>query len=197
MNSYQETIDYWLNPCESNNPEGYLETTERSVYLLCKLMPRIGFSSTIIELGCGVGRNIRSLINGGYTQTVGVEINPVSVEIAKRRCGLDLNVREGLIETTLQDLPNESKDLTFTMATLMHIHPDVFEKTMDEISRITLRHIVTIEHEGHDAAKRIWARDYKIEFESRGWSQVESEQVPVEIGMGDYIYRMFEKGVLE
>jgi SAM-dependent methyltransferase len=86
----------------------------------------------VLDAGCGSGRLLDSL--AGYGQVSGLDMNPNSVEIAKRRGHED--VRQGPVES----LPWE--DETFDLVTCL----DVVEHTADD--RVTMRELSRVAKHG-------------------------------------------------
>lgn len=66
------------------------------------------------------------------------------------------------VEDIISNIPSSRFDITFTNATLQHIHPDI-EWIFQEIARVTKRYIVTIEDEKATGQRHV-PRDYSKIF---------------------------------
>ena len=176
MKSRDELHEYWKNPEEKNQPDKYIHHEYRTEYLVNLVEHYIDKSSTILELGCNIGRNMNGLRLGGYWNVTGIEINETAKDLMLNQYPAlhPSLVAVGAIEDEVRRLGK--RDLIFSMCVLMHIHPDsnwVFE----EIAKHTQRCIITIE----DEVKETWRhcpRNYKEIFEPFGFEQVFEEHVP-------------------
>ena len=102
--------------------------------------------NSVLEIGCGDGRNVDYLNENGYLAV-----------------GIDKN-----LGTAIEDVPEDKYDVIYTMSCLFLIPPEkdwVFPK----IARMARKYIITIEGEAGDGHK-LWARDYAIMFP--GFEQV-------------------------
>lgn len=80
--------------------------------------PLLQSESRILEIGCGTGDVVASLVQQGYACT-GVEISQDMQELCKKR-GLDV-VRG---TASCVDLPDECFDVIFSQEVVEHLHPD-------------------------------------------------------------------------
>lgn len=172
MKSRKELLAYWRNPDPSNIPGRYLSSAraERSEFLV-NLLLSIGVTSnhTILEIGCNSGRNLMHLWKAGYRRLKGIEINPEAVKLMHDRLPyLKADVRVGPVEKVLPKI--EAVDVIFTLAVLVHIHPES-EFIFREMVNRARRYIVTIEDE-HTEGTRHCARNYQEVFESLGMKQI-------------------------
>lgn len=84
----------------------------------------------ILEVGCNVGVQLKTLKEMGFSNLYGIEINKKAIEIAKQE-GIDV------IYASALDIPfkDDYFDLVFTAGVLIHISPNDIEKVMSEIKR--------------------------------------------------------------
>ena len=76
---------YWRYPWDGVNlPQGYSYPIERSKFLLDIVKRYAPPSSSILEIGCNVGRNLNYLYMNGFNHLSGVEISQNAVELLKR-----------------------------------------------------------------------------------------------------------------
>jgi SAM-dependent methyltransferase len=193
MKTLEEIHNFWRNPNDKNLPETYVEG-ERSKFLL-ELISNININkeSSILELGCNVGRNLNILYINGYTNLSGIEININAKPIMKtefpfiyNNATLYWNSIENIIKSISQS------DIIFTMAVLEHIHPDS-EWIFKEMFRKTNKYIITIEDECVKS-NRHFVRNYKDVFEDFGTTQIYEQNCMDIFELGtDFFARIFIK----
>ena len=187
--------EFWRDPDVTNRPERYLEHTGRSEFLVGFVRPYVGPDSTILEIGCNVGRNLAHLYDAGYHRLTGIEINGDALSVLTLSYP-DMAAAATLIHSPVEDaireLPDASVDLVFTMAVLEHIHVDS-DWIFDEIVRVAGSTVVTVEDELHVSQRHV-PRDYRVVFESRGMRQVVHQTLDRDMGFGgQYEARAFRK----
>lgn len=129
---------------------------------------------SILEVGCNIGLNLRSL-----NRLIGAELFAIEPNEKAR----EVLVEEGILPAAnlhnapAQALPFEdgSKDLVFTSGVLIHIHPDDLPKAADEMHRVTRRWLLvseyfsvkpeSINYRGRDDL--MWKRDFGGYFMDR------------------------------
>jgi SAM-dependent methyltransferase len=163
---------YWRNPPAKDVPERYLMPSHdiRSQALLT-IFEEIGVdrSASVLEIGCNAGCNLRHLWNAGYHCLYGIEINRAAVDLmVERYPGVWAQVANGPVEDLLAEVP--PVDVIFTMAVLMHLHPDS-EFVFGEMAGKTRKYLLTIENES-TMGPRHHARNYQAVFEGLGMQQV-------------------------
>ena len=147
----KELHNYWSNPDDGNEPEGYLDnkvTTLRSEYLHKIVSEHFTSDIKILELGSNVGRNLNFLHKNGYRDLTGVEINLDAIKLMATyypKCFEDSKIRYGAIENLIKRFATDEFDLVFTVAVLEHIHPES-EWIFKEMQRIS-KSILVIEDE--------------------------------------------------
>jgi len=154
----------------SRNPSTVLEMdrlteknfgiTRTAVYL--EMIDGLSFDR-ILHVGCSVGNILGMLSNAGHDGLYGIDINPMSVRIARNR---GFNVLEG----NVFELPFRDRffDLVITDGVLIHINPRDLKMAMDEICRVSRRYVIGFEYydkEGKMIRYRgldnmLWKNDY-------------------------------------
>ena len=186
LESNSKVQNYWRNPPVVNQPDRYLNHSERSKFLTGIVKDLVPLEARILEIGCNVGRNLHYLWQAGYHNLKGIEINAKAIDLL-RETYPELNncpIYCGPAEDILPTIGNF--DLVFTMAVLMHIKN---KSIFSEIARIA-DNLITIEQEeggnwGH------FNRNYGKTFTRLGMKEVEQKEVQ---GMGDdYVARAFAR----
>ncbi|MBU3126672.1 pseudaminic acid biosynthesis-associated methylase [Clostridium tagluense] len=153
-NNYQKSI--W-------NGNFGKEYTERNIYSPTELdefyLDTYGFSRTdmnllfldemnkekcrILEIGCNVGNQLRSLQEMGFKNLYGIELQNYAVERAK-----ELTNNINIIQASADDIPFKDGffDLVFTSGVLIHISPENVVKILEEIYRCSNKYIWGFEY---------------------------------------------------
>ena len=153
-------LAYWMD--ESPHSD-YVDGDDRSDIIL-RMMGNEHSSISILEIGCNIGRNLAYLQARGYHNLYGVEPSPRAVnQMAFHFPKLKFTFYVSSIESCIDQFRDEQFDVVFTMAVLMHIHPDS-EYVFEQIARITKNILITVEHESTHS-ERCWPRGYKEIFE--------------------------------
>lgn len=196
-NTRTKIHEYWQNPDDgaANAPDAYLQGIEKSEYLK-KLLLEHGCtgSETVLEVGCNVGRNLNLLHEHGFDVT-GIEISQAAVDLLRREHPrlADSTIHVGPAERILPTFGDASFDVVFTMAVLQHIHPDSAPQIFDEIARVCGHLLIVIENEEH-GSWRSFARNYRAEFERRGFTQADQRPVmDVSVDLRGYTARAFTR----
>lgn len=163
--------------------------------LLGDIVPR-----NAVEIGCNVGWNLEYLRRLGVEELYGIEPQLYAVSRARAR-----NPLFSVLHGTAFDLPFRDRffDLSFTSGVLIHIAPDVIDKALDEIYRVSRRYIVAIEYaatqerevlyRGHQGA--LWKRDHRALWMRRFPDLVEVRSMSLDVadGYDDCTAHLFEK----
>lgn len=106
---------------------------------------------TVLEVGAGEGVNLKALATIYNARLVGVEPNAVARE-ALSDAGFDA------IDGHACSIPvaNESFDMAFTSAVLIHVPPNELERACREIYRVSRRYIACIEYFSHNPEEIEW-----------------------------------------
>ena len=188
----EELREYWSNPPdEKNKPDAYRDEIGRSDYLVRVLDRYISKDDKIFELGCNIGRNLNHLFINGYKNLEAVEINTGALEELRRsfpEMAAEAKLNNAAAEDFMPTLKDDSFDVMFTMAVLLHIHPDS-EWIFEHMVRATKKYLVIIEAET-SVEYKLYARDYKAIYEGLGMKEVFNETMPI---MENYTTRIFKK----
>lgn len=173
--SRDELHRYWKEPWDGANfPQDYLEGENKSQFLVQLIKGYVNSNARIMEIGCGVGRNLNYLFSAGFTKLEGIEISENYVEVLKQsypEMARHCKVYNKSAEEIIGQSEDETFDVVFTMAVLQHIHTES-EFIFPEIVRITKKFLITIEDE-KGISWRHFPRNYRTVFESLGLEQLE------------------------
>jgi SAM-dependent methyltransferase len=198
-----EIWDYWKAPWKfdadgGNNPEDYLdsEATEARTRFLLKIVNKfVNKDDSTLEIGCNVGRNLNALYLNGFRNLSGIEINERAIRIlgaSYPEMAEQANLFNSPVEDVITRLGDNAYDAVFTMAVLMHLHPES-EWVFAEIVRITKKHLILIEHE-ESQNWRVFRRNYVNVFEPLGMRQICSYKCSGrDVVFAGYYTRVFEK----
>lgn len=129
---------------------------------------------SILEIGCGTGRNLVGLKAAGFENLSGIEISQRAVDVGRSTWPeyKSMDVKVTAIEDVARDLPEY--DVIFTQGCLMHLPLDL-DWVIQIIKKQAQYLILTNEGEPRQGV-HAWARNYKEYIEQGGvWSQVEME----------------------
>ena len=191
-----DILEYWDKPDDLlNKSELYLNDLERSYYLGDLIKKYCSKIKSSLEIGCNLGRNLNYLKTNLNLKVSGCEISLYALQqLRKNHPALnDSPMFLGPVQDKIQLVPDNSFDLVFSMAVLMHLHPSTHENFWKDIKRVARKNIVTIENEG-SATNRAWPRNYKGIFESIGCKEIYSNcfvDNPPEAGLRNYTVRVF------
>jgi len=144
--------------------------------------------ASILEVGCGSGRHLAYLLDDGYEDLTGIDINDEAFEVmadSYPRLAETGTFHHGPIEGVVPELPAGEFDVVYSVETLQHIHPDdgwVFEA----LARLTDDLLVTAENEGNgpdrgrsgsavsyvDDEFPLYHRDWRAVFTDLGLAQL-------------------------
>lgn len=173
--THEQVREYWRSPPDPGNaPEDYATASLRSSKHLRELIEQAGVSpsAAILEVGCNAGRNLAYLHRQGWTNLAGIDISEQALAVARETFPelADAELICGSLEDVLPAIGDGQFDLVFAMAVLEHVHYDA-DHVLDHVARVAGSWLITIENE-IGASSRHFPRNYRKEFESRGWRQV-------------------------
>lgn len=178
--SLTQVHDYWKNADDkSNSPQAYLNSSDTSSKIIYNMIKNTGCNtgSSILDLGCNVGRNMEFLYHKGYHNITGIDINRHAIDIMQKNfseMAAHSKIYNDAFENILPNI-NNPFDIIFTCGVLMHIHKDS-ESLFGEIARLSGRFLITFEDE-KGAARKNFPRNYKDIFENLGMKQVHEEKI--------------------
>jgi SAM-dependent methyltransferase len=148
---------------------------------------RLGPDPAILEVGCSSGRHLAALLEAGYTDLTGIELNADARTVMAEEfpdLAATASVHYEAIEAVIEDFSADQFDAVFAVETLQHVHPDsawVFA----ELARVTGDLLITVENEGGeetddvnyvDGEVPLYYRDWGSVFEDLGLEQVTAEE---------------------
>ena len=193
----EQLHEFWRQPEPAGNkPASFIEHHARSRGLIAMFDRVVPKDARIVEVGCGVGRNLAALHDKGWTNLEGIEINPHAIELLRKTYPQlkDVPIHEGAAEDVLPKLADDQYNVAFTMSTLQHIHPDSVE-LFDNLVRVAGQIFVI---EGPPASThRQYPHDYDDLFTSRGMTALQtkpmSEIAGVGPAFGQYVGRRYRR----
>jgi|SRR3989344_7755117 len=108
--------------------------------------------SSILEVGCNIGKQLGILEKDGFNNLWGMDINKVILE--KTKCHTSWN----LVDGSILDIPfkNNFFDIVFTSGVLIHISPKDLEKAINEMYRVTKKYIWCFEYFSEECQEIIY-----------------------------------------
>lgn len=161
---------------------------ERSEAVRDAIDEHLSGEPAILEAGCSAGRHLARLLECGYTDLTGIELNE-EARAAMRESFPELAARATVhydsMESVLPTIETDRFDAVFSVETLQHVHPDS-EWVFDELARVTSELLVTIENEGGPDREPpavtevrdgipLYHRDWRAIVTDRGFEQVNSQ----------------------
>ncbi len=145
----------------------------------------------ILEVGCGSGRHLEFLLDNGFRNLTGIDINDESFEVMDEyypNLAETGAFRTGAIEDVLPEYDDNAFDVVYSVEILQHIHPDD-EWVFGELVRVTDDLLITAENEGNspnrgrgdatvsyvDEEFPLYHRDWKQVFTDLGLAQLLNE----------------------
>ncbi len=164
--------DYWRT--SQQEPLSYVYASEKRSLRLVEIFQQFIKPGRILEIGTNAGRNLHHLYATGYTNLVGIEINPAAVATLRNVYPelSDVPVHVGSVEDIIGAFTDKSFECVFTMAVLEHVHFDS-DWIFAHIARIA-RCVITIEDELR-SGKRHFPRNYERVFTNFGMRQIHME----------------------
>ena len=196
-NTAEDLLDYWRNPTDDNNRiEDYLDPAneDRSQFLTSIIDTHCPDLHSALEIGCNVGRNLNYLRTHKKMEVAGIEINKDALETLRKIYPAlqDQKLIQGVAQECVSEVPDNAYDLVYSMAVLMHLHPDTPETFWREIVRVARKNIITIEGERWSSGRN-WGRNYGEIFTSLGAKEIYCGPTPDEIqALQLYTVRVFE-----
>lgn len=136
-----------------------VETHPQHEWLLSKL--DLTSKKTILEVGCGFGRNIKYLKDQGVrpSRITGVDISSEMVKKARRFLGKQ-NVHLKVANILNLSFKNNSFDMVFTHGVLMHVKPQDVRPALEELIRVSKNKVILIE-QNYGGNEYTFIHDYK------------------------------------
>ncbi|MBU1196534.1 MAG: class I SAM-dependent methyltransferase [Proteobacteria bacterium] len=195
--SNKDILSYWEKPEDDlNGAECYAAEDQlvKSKYLGDIIEKYCKNVASAFEIGCNIGRNINYLKTKMGLSVGAIEISKYAIEQMKIKYDAlaDADIYIGNAPEVIKKVPNQAYDIVYSMAVLMHIHPDVKEDFWENIVRISNKYLITIENELR-SSERNWHRNYEQIFTELGLKSIYSETLGHEQLLFGYQVRIFEK----
>lgn len=191
----KEIHSYWKGrKSGKNSPGTYISGKERSLFLVELVKKHAQPDSSILEIGCNLGRNLNYLYTAGFKHLTGIEISENAVKALRKNfpeLADSATIINSSVEEVIKSFEDNQFDLVFTMAVLEHIHPDS-EWIFPEIVRITRGVLITIESEQFHNW-RIFPRDYSNIFTRLKMKHLKTIKCTSVKGLGLYSAQIFRQ----
>jgi len=123
---------------------------------------------SILEIGCGFGRNINFLIKNGIEaeKIIGVDISSKMIDKAKEY------LKKGTVRLIVADannLPFKNKefDLVLIHGVFMHVKPENIEKVITESLRVSKKDLIDLE-QNYNGNEYTFVHNYKKIYKDNG-----------------------------
>ncbi len=164
---------YWetRNIGDDHGPEKYLIEDNATYVLFEDLLKVLNENASFLEVGCNAGRNLNYLLNKGYTDLAGIEINEISIhKTLKGHFPKLYEMGEFYVGNAAQEIrkiQNERYDVVFSIAVLEHIQPEDSTLFKDMV-RVSKKYIAVITGEN----SRVYPYNFEKIFERLGCKTV-------------------------
>ena len=183
-----EVRDNWAARGGEYSPDYYAHygPDETSEALLSVLDRSLDGAGAVLEPGCSSGRHLAHLLDNGYTDLTGIEVNGDAFDVMAETYP-DLAAAGTFHHTAIEDVvegfDDGAFDAVFSVETLQHIHPEA-EWVFAELARVTDDVLVTVENEGDGPddlggvnyvkdGVPLYYRDWQAIFTDLGMTQVD------------------------
>lgn len=142
----------WAERSGEYSPDyyAYYGPDETSEWIRSVLDDAVDTDASVLELGCSSGRHLAHLLDNGYQNLHGIDINEEAftvMEDAYPDLAAQGTFTVDAIESFLPTLDDDEFDVVYSVETLQHIHPDDSHVFAD-IARVASDLVVTVEIEG-------------------------------------------------
>jgi SAM-dependent methyltransferase len=188
-----ETRRSWAERSGEFSPTYYAEIgpNEVSETLADVLSYYADESAAVLEVGCSSGRHLAHLLDSGFGNLTGVDINDESFEVMAEyfpELAETGTFHTGALEDVVTGFDDDEFDAVYSVETLQHIHPDD-EWVFEELARVTGDLLVTAENEGNSPRRGrpdndvscvrddfpLYYRDWEAVFSELGLAQLVCE----------------------
>ncbi|MCX5811474.1 MAG: class I SAM-dependent methyltransferase [Proteobacteria bacterium] len=164
---------YWRsrNPGDKHGPENYILEDNSTYVMFEDLLKVVKADCSFLEIGCNAGRNLNYLLNHGYTDLAGIEINNASVNVVLKERFPDLYKKGtffiGNALDEIKTIPDARYDVVFSIGVLEHI-PYEDKALFNEIARVSKQYIAIIT----GAKSILFNHDYENIFRKAGYTTI-------------------------
>ncbi|YAL83088.1 class I SAM-dependent methyltransferase [Dermacoccaceae bacterium W4C1] len=179
MQSLRKQRFYWTDPGREPAALPYTEAFVQEVLHEVHEHAGADENQKVLEVGSGLGMTLTALVEHGFTDVTGVEINPLAVD-RMRADHPELEAVPMLIgpaEDVLADLPDDSFAVIVAVRTLQHTHPDSAH-LFATLARLAPT-IITVDEAAH-LGRHSFPWDLAQEFGRHGMTVHEHRQFTVQ-----------------
>jgi len=178
----------WADRSGEYSPEYYAHygPNETSEAIRETLDQYLTSDASILELGCSSGRHLAHLLEHGYEDLTGIEVNDDAFDVMAETYP-ELADRgmfyHDTIEAVIEDFADGQFDAVFAVETLQHIHPESVW-VFDELARVTDDLLITVENEvdGEGSSEpEVTYVSEDIPLYHRDWNQIFTDRGLVEV----------------
>lgn len=148
-----------------------VETHEQHGWILKKI--KKDNPESILEVGCGFGRNIKFLLDNKYPaeHITGLDISSQMIKQAEKFIN---NKKVSLIIGECKNLPfkDDSFDMVLIHGVFMHIKPEVIDDSIKEVIRVSKKYIIQVE-QNRDGNEYTFIHAYKRLYKKHGIKMAE------------------------
>ncbi|MEF8772777.1 class I SAM-dependent methyltransferase [Halodesulfurarchaeum sp.] len=191
----QEVRQKWADRDGEYSPSYYANygADGASEAVLTAIETYLGPNPAVLEVGCSSGRHLSTLLEAGYTDLTGVELNQEARDAMAENfpeLARTATVQYESIESVVGEFADDQFEVVFSVETLQHLHPDS-SWVFAELARITGSLLITIENEGGkgkaeaptdvnyvDTDVPLYYRDWNEIFTALGLTELEAETGP-------------------
>lgn len=138
--------------------------------------------AAVLEVGCGSGRHLAHLLEQGFSNLTGVDINDDAFDVMAEnypRLAETGTFHNGALEELIPEFEDDEFDAVFSVETLQHIHPED-EWVFEELTRVSADLLITAENEGNSPDRGSGSADVSYvddEFPlyHRNWKRIFSD----------------------
>lgn len=170
----------------------YLSGGSHRVYIADVISRYASPKDSILEIGCNAGSNLLALKARGYIRLAGLDVSGPAIARAQRRLrGCRFTEFIGDLADVIDGVIARGRmDVVFSVATLMHVHPDS-EAAIQRIPELVGKYLITCEWES-TANNYIEPRNYGDLF-SKELEQVEFVKSVSAGAITGYTLRVFRR----
>ena len=159
----------------THSPEVYTKAESSTFAMFKELLEVLDKQAFLIEIGCNAGRNLNYLLEQGYKNLAGIEINPLAVHDVMKEYFPELyrvgTFYTGSANTEIKKIEDGKYDVVFAHSVLIHIEPRERSLFYDMV-RISSKYIVIFSQENVDTQ---YPYDFKKLFEGLGCKEIVSK----------------------
>lgn len=144
----------WADRSRAYSPEyyAYYGSDERSEHISAVVDELANRNPAVLELGCSSGRHLAHLLECGYTNLFGVDVNDDAFDVMDREypsLASTGTFYHGPLESIVPTFDDDQFDVVYSIETLQHLHPSC-DWLFDQLERVTADRLVTAEVESNE-----------------------------------------------